>query len=133
METGVAFDEADGDGHVILQEGAESPRMVAGTTKLFEGFGVHEDEVIAVCIGVGVVPVFGGQAFHGVGGAPAFIGFIARFQVTHFHLDEGAAFAWGDDLLLQHCPAIAFVLDDLSGADEVSLLLHGMCSCRLKT
>ena len=90
------------------------------------GLRVHQHEVGAVGVGVGVFLFLGGQALDGVGGAPALVGLVAGLQVAHLDLDEGAAFAGGDDLLLQHGPAAAFVLDHLAGANQVRLLFHGV-------
>src|SRR6202012_5415911 len=59
-----------------------------------------------------------------VSGPPALVCLVARLQVAHLHLDEGAALAGRNDLLLQHGPAPAFMLDDLAGANQVRLLFH---------
>ena len=91
---------------------------------LLVALGVHQHEVGAVGVGVGELLFLGHQPLDGIGGAPALVGLVAGLEVAHFHLDEGAALAGGDDLLLEHRPATAFVLDDLSGADQVRLLLH---------
>ena len=97
---------------------------------LLEGLGVHQDHIGAFGVAVGVVLVVGLQALDGVCGAPALIGLVAGFQVAHFDLDEGAAFAWRDDLLLEHRPAAPVMLDHLAGADQVRLLFHGGRLCR---
>ena len=96
---------------------------------LLVALGVHQHQVGAVGVGVGELLLLGHQPLDRVGGAPALVGLVAGLEVAHLHLDEGAALAGGDDLLLQHGPATAFVLDDLSGADQVRLLLHGNSLC----
>ena len=93
------------------------------------GLRVHEDQVGTVGIGVVELPVVGHQPLDGIGGPPALVGLVAGFEVAHFHLDEGPALARGDDLLLQHGPATALVLDNLTGTDQVRLLFHCKRAC----
>src|SRR5208282_2900794 len=73
------------------------------------------------------------QLLDGVGGAPALVGLAAALEVAHLDLDEGAALAGRDDLDLEHGPLPAVVLDDVAGADQVGLELHGLLCTQCKT
>ena len=127
----VAFHQVDGHAHVVLQERGRIAQQLERDVGLLVALRVHQHHVGAVGVGVVVLLLLGHQPLDRVGGAPALVGLVAGLEVAHFHLDEGAAFAGSDDLLLQHRPATAFVLDHLSGANQVRLLLHRKSLCRL--
>ena len=93
---------------------------------MFEGFRVHKDKIFAILVGIGEFLIFGGQAFHRIGGAPALVLLGAGFHIAHFHLDHGGALAGDHDVLLQDGVALAFKFNDHTGAHLVGLhLRHG--------
>ena len=126
----VAFDQLDVQRHVILKECELVAEDVLGEDQLLERLRVHQDDIVTIHVGIGVVLVFRHQTLDGVSRSPALVGLVASLEIAHFDLDEGATLARGDDLLLENRPAATVVLDDLAGPDKVGLLFH---ACVLMT
>ena len=111
----------DHDHHAVLKEGATFPEKLGRQLNLLVSLCIHEDQHPIVFIEKLLIFLFETDAFHLVSRPKTLIQFRSVPQVPQLDLGKGAALSGLHVIHFHRSPKAAVVLEDVSGADLVSV------------